>query len=239
MRRERQRILSTYLENAALDCSVGLTLLVIVTILVLLGVCRGVLDKMGLTDRQALALTAALFIGGLIPDIPLGGNVYVNLGGAVIPLGICVYLLVRAGTAKERVRALVGAVATGLLVYWLGRFMPDEPEAIVIDPNYVYGLVGGLTAYLLGRSRRGAFVAGVLGVMGADIYQAIELRAAGINQALHLGGAGALDVILISGLTGVVLAELVGELIERVTRGAQRDESRVFEHGHIRRKDGQ
>ena len=38
--------------------SVGLTLLVIVTILVLLGVCRGVLDKMGLTDRQALALTA-------------------------------------------------------------------------------------------------------------------------------------------------------------------------------------
>ena len=57
--------------------SVGLTLLVIVTILVLLGVCRGVLDKMGLTDRQALALTAALFIGGLIPDIPLGGNVYV------------------------------------------------------------------------------------------------------------------------------------------------------------------
>ena len=65
------------------------------------------------------------------------------------------------------------------------------------------------------------------------------VRAAGINQALHLGGAGALDVILISGLTGVVLAELVGELIERVTRGAQRDESRVFEHGHIRRKDGQ
>ena len=219
--------------------SVGLTLLVIVTILVLLGVCRGVLDKMGLNDRQALIITGALFVGGLIPDIPLGGEVYVNIGGALIPLAVCVYLIVRAGTAKERVRALIGALVTGLAVYWLGRFMPDEPEAIAFDPNYIYGLVGGLTAYLLGRSRRGAFVAGVLGVMGADIYQAVELRARGVNQALHLGGAGAVDVIVIVGLTGVILAEVVGEIIERVTRGATRDESREFKDGKIRRRDGE
>lgn len=219
--------------------SVGLTLLVVVTILVLLGVCRGVLDKMGLNDRQALIITGALFVGGLIPDIPLGGEVYVNIGGALIPLAVCVYLIVRAGTAKERVRALIGALVTGLAVYWLGRFMPDEPEAIAFDPNYIYGLVGGLTAYLLGRSRRGAFVAGVLGVMGADIYQAVELRARGVNQALHLGGAGAVDVIVIAGLTGVILAEVVGEIIERVTRGATRDESREFKDGKIRRRDGE
>ena len=219
--------------------SVGLTLLVIVTILVLLGVCRGVLDKMGLNDRQALIITGALFVGGLIPDIPLGGEVYVNIGGALIPLAVCVYLIVRAGTAKERVRALIGALVTGLAVYWMGRFMPDEPEAIAFDPNYIYGLVGGLTAYLLGRSRRGAFVAGVLGVMGADIYQAVELRARGVNQALHLGGAGAVDVIVIAGLTGVILAEVVGEIIERVTRGATRDESREFKDGKIRRRDGE
>lgn len=219
--------------------SVGLTLLVIVTILVLLGVCRGVLDKMGLNDRQALIITGALFVGGLIPDIPLGDEVYVNIGGALIPLAVCVYLIVRAGTAKERVRALIGALVTGLAVYWLGRFMPDEPEAIAFDPNYIYGLAGGLTAYLLGRSRRGAFVAGVLGVMGADIYQAVELRARGVNQALHLGGAGAVDVIVIAGLTGVILAEVVGEIIERVTRGATRDESREFKDGKIRRRDGE
>ena len=219
--------------------SVGLTLLVIVTILVLLGVCRGVLDKMGLNDRQALIITGALFVGGLIPDIPLGGEVYVNRGGALIPLAVCVYLIVRAGTAKERVRALIGALVTGLAVYWLGRFMPDEPEAIAFDPNYIYGLAGGLTAYLLGRSRRGVFVAGVLAVMGADIYQAVELRARGVNQALHLGGAGAVDVIVIAGLTGVILAEVVGEIIERVTRGATRDESREFKDGKIRRRDGE
>lgn len=219
--------------------SIGLILLVVITILILLGVCRGVLDKMGLNDRQALAITAALFVGGLIPDIPLGGEVYVNLGGAVFPLAICVYLLARAGTGKERVRALIGALATGLIVYWLGRVMPDEPEAIVFDPNYIYGLVGGLTAYLLGRSRRGAFVAGVLGVMGAGIWQNVELRMRGVSQALHLGGAGAVDVIVIAGLTGVILAEVIGEIVERVTRGATRDESRVFDHGKIKGRDGQ
>lgn len=216
--------------------SAGMIMLVTITILVLLGLCRGVLDRMGLNDRQALIIAAALFIGGLIPDIPLGGEVYLNLGGAAIPLGVCIYLLVRAGGAKERLRALTGAAVTGIMVYWLGRLMPAEPEAMLFDPNYVYGLAGGLAAYLLGRSRRGAFVAGVLGVLGADIYQALELRASGINQALHLGGAGAFDVIIISGITGVLLAELMGEIIERAARGTQRDAARTFAHGKIRRR---
>ena len=41
-----------------------------------------------------------------------------------------------------------------------------------------------------------------------------------------------------AGLTGVILAEVIGEIVERVTRGAQRDESREFDDGRIRRKDG-
>ena len=48
-----------------------------------------------------------------------------------------------------------------------------------------------------------------------------------------------MDVIVIAGLTGVILAEVIGEIVERATRGATRDESRVFDHGKIRRKDGQ
>ena len=218
--------------------SIGMILLLVLGLLILFGVLQRVLDRMALTDRQALLCVAAIFIGGWLPSIPLG-LVELNIGGALIPFIVCVYLLLHAGTGKERVRALIGALATGLIVYWLGRFMHNEPERIVFDPNYIYGLVGGLVAYLLGRSRRGAFVAGVLGVMGAGIWQNVELRLRGVNQALHLGGAGAVDVIVIAGLTGVILAEVIGEIVERATRGATRDESRVFDHGKIRRKDGQ
>ena len=37
----------------------------------------------------------------------------------------------------------------------------------------------------------------------------------------------------------MILAEVVGEIIERVTRGATRDESREFKDGKIRRRDGE
>ena len=85
---------------------------------------------------------------------------------------------------------------------------------------YLNGIVGGVIAYVLGRSRRGAFVCGVLGVLWADIAVFAVNRSRGIDQPLVLGGAGVFDAMVISGLIGVVLAELVGELLERLTRGS-------------------
>lgn len=197
--------------------SIGLILLAIVSVLVLFGVAQRVLDKMQLTDRAALIIAALIFAGGLAPDIRIG-QVAVNLGGAVVPLGVCVYLLIRTDTAKEFWRAILGSVITAGAVYALGRLLPNEPEKIVLDPNYVYGIVGGIVAYVLGRSRRAAFICGVLGVMLADIAQAIVNWASGVSQTLVLGGAGAMDVIVISGLLAVLLSEFVGEIYERIVR---------------------
>ena len=99
------------------------------------------------------------------------------------------------------------------------------------------GLAAGAIGYVFGRSRRGSFVAAVLGMMGADIWQAAELWNAGIAQALPLGGAGALDMIVIAGLTAVLLSELVGELIERMSRGTRRDHRREFVDGEFVEKE--
>ncbi len=201
--------------------SIGMILLTIVAVLVFFGVAQRVLDKLYLTDRAALVLIALMFFGTLIPNVTIG-NVIVSIGGAVIPLGVCIYLLIRAGTTKERVRALIGSVVTAGIIYGLSALMPDEPEAIVIDPMYLYGLVGGIVAYILGRSRRGAFICGVLGVMLADIAVAVVNWTGGIDQTLVLGGAGVFDAIVISGILGVVLAELIGEIFERVARGTEK-----------------
>lgn len=200
--------------------TIGQITILIVTALIAFGVCQRVLDKMRLTDRQALLIALFIFIGGFLPDIPIG-NVRINIGGAVIPFLLCAYLIIGAHTASERVRAVTASLVTAAAVIALGRFFPNEPEAMPFDINYLYGLAAGAIACLFGRSRRAAFIAGALGVMLADIAESVALSLSGVSQTLHLGGAGAMDVIVIAAITAVLIKELVGEFTERVKRGAK------------------
>lgn len=198
--------------------SIGMILLVVIALLILFGVLERVLDRMALTDKQALLCVAAIFIGGWLPDIALGG-VTVNLGGALVPLIVCIYLFFHAGTAKERIRCIVAAVLTAASIYAIGLFFPSDPVTMPFDPMILYGLCGGIIAWLLGRSRRSAFIAGVLGVILADCFVGLTNYTRGINQVVHLGGAGALDAIVLSGVLAVMLCELFGEIMERISTG--------------------
>lgn len=198
--------------------SIGMVLLVVIALLILFGVLQRVLDRMALTDRQALACVALIFIGGWLPDISLG-MVTLNIGGAIVPLAVCVYLFLNAGTGKERIRALVASVLTGAVIYVIGLYFPADPVAMPFDPMILYGLCGGIVAWLLGRSRRSAFIAGVLGIILADAAVGVVNWSRGINQVVHLGGAGALDAIVLSGVSAVLLCELFGEIMERIAHG--------------------
>lgn len=104
--------------------SIGLILLIIVAILIAFGIAQRVLDRMRLTDRQALFFVLLLFVGGLIPDIPLGNFVRINIGGALVPIGIAVYLLIRAGSAKEVIRTLAASLLTAAAIYLLVVLSP-------------------------------------------------------------------------------------------------------------------
>jgi len=209
--------------------SIGMVLLTVAAIFVFFGVAQRVLDRMYLSDRAALLLIALMFFGTLLPNLNFG-NVQISIGGGLIPLGICIFLLVRAGTNKERIRAIFGSLLTAGIVYTVSTFfLPDEPEQLPFDPMYLNGVIAGLVAYAFGRSRRGAFICGVLGVMLADIAVAVVNRMNGIQQTLVIGGAGAFDAMVISGLLAVVLAELVGEILERISRG-----NRAPVHSHIK-----
>ena len=110
-------------------------------------------------NKRMIALILAL---GFVPEVPLG-PVEVNLGGCVIPLGLSLYLFVRADSPWERVRSLLAALATGAAVWALMRFLPDEPATVLANPNWLYGLSAALVAWLLGRSRRCAYIGGTLG----------------------------------------------------------------------------
>lgn len=210
--------------------SIGTILLLIAGLLVLFGAGQRVLDRMRLTDREAILFIILIIAGGFLPDIQVTEEFAFNVGGALIPLLLCVRLFFKADTARERGRAILSPIVTAVAVYALGRALPADPEAMVVDPNYIYGVAAGVIAYLFGRSRRCAFISGVLGVMLANVATWLTVRMNGVSQRLVLGGAGAYDVIVISGLLAVLLAELIGELLERAARGRRRP-ARAFHGG--------
>lgn len=212
--------------------TIGMIILIVVAILILLGVGQRVLDRLRLNDKLAL-LFIALIIGlGFVPDVRLADVFAFNLGGAVVPLALCIYLFVKADTAWERWRSILASLVTGAAIFAIGMFAPDEPETITVDPIILYGLAAGLIAYIFGRSRRCAFIAGVIGMMLSDTANAIYVWSKGVPQDFVLGGAGALDGIVIAGIVAVLLAELLGEIIERMKRGTKRP-TREFRNGEF------
>lgn len=196
---------------------IGLIALVVVSILIYFGVAHRVLDKLRMNDKSALAVIAAIIIGSFI-DIPLGSRLTINVGGSIAVV-LAVYVWLGAGTSFEKVRSIIAAVVTGLALFIAGRYLGAEPEQIFIDPIYIYPLVAGVVGYLAGRSRRGAFFAAVMGVLSLDVAQYIYLMRSGTAGTVHVGGAGAFDSLILAGILAVLLAELIGESLERIQGG--------------------
>ncbi|MGF7185019.1 putative membrane protein [Desulfitispora alkaliphila] len=202
---------------------IGMIALFIVAVLIYVGVGQRVLDRMRLTDRAALAIIVAIMIGSFI-NIPIAtGQIEtsINLGGAIIPVALAIYLLTKAGTTKERIRAIVATVVTAIAVYYSGFISDADPgrAGAIIDPIYIVPIIAGTVAYIAGRSRRSAFIAATLGVLALDVVNYIFLSVNNISGVVSIGGAGIFDSIVLSGILAVLLAEVVGETRERIQGG--------------------
>ncbi len=201
---------------------IGTIVLIIVSLVIYFGFAHRILDRMRLTDKAALAVVALMIVGSFI-TIPLSRGlvgVDVNVGGALVPIGLAVYVLIRAGTAKEWIRALGAAAVTAVAVNFSGRFIGGaEPEKMFLDPIYFYPLVAGAVAYVVSRSRRSAFISGVLGMFLFDLGMLVWYLSTGRPGFVAFGGAGALDTYVIAGIVAALLAELVGETRERLQGG--------------------
>ncbi|MBE3571354.1 MAG: DUF1614 domain-containing protein [Moorella humiferrea] len=206
----------------------GVLLLVIVFALVYFGLAHRVLDRLYLSDRAALILIIAMILGSFI-NIPLTGGrlvTSVNVGGALIPLGIAVYVLYRAGTPREVGRAMLSAVFTAAVLYGIslltrGREAWNVYALSLLDPLFYYPLIAGVVAYLVGRSRRAAFVGAILGVLLLDVVDLIYYLRRGLRGTVAFGGAGIIDVTFLAAVVAVLLAEVIGETRERLQRGPE------------------
>ncbi|MFW6269783.1 MAG: DUF1614 domain-containing protein [Bacillota bacterium] len=201
--------------------SLGIILLIAVGGLIYFGIAERILDRLYLSDSIAL-LTIVLIIIGSRFDITISRSplLTVNIGGAVIPLILAIYVLLRANTSKEWLRTIFASILTAAGIYGISMFFSDFGHGRdIIDPMYIFGLTGGIIAYILGRSRRGSFIAGTMGFLLFNLFLFWRTLSGQIVSETRIGGGGAFDSIIISGLLAVMIAELVGESRERLAGG--------------------
>ncbi|MFW5649756.1 MAG: YphA family membrane protein, partial [Candidatus Alkaliphilus sp. MAG34] len=220
--------------RGGIKMSGGMILLIVVALLILAGLGHRVLDRLRLSDSAALAILVAIALSTVfIPNIKLTDSISFNVGGFAIPMALAIYLFIKAETRKEKMRSIIGALGTGVAIYLMQRFiLPADPKSLPIDPNKVYPIVGAIIAYALGRSRRGAFIAGVVGVVISDLIQLILNSINNIPSPTHFGGAGGVDTTIITGIFAVLIAEIVGEAREKAQGGTEKKDMK-FDKGHF------
>lgn len=197
---------------------VGVILLLLIAILIYFGLLQRVLDRMHMTDSMAIIFIGLMAIGSFLPNIPLGGRLSINIGGGIIPIILAVYLILTSDTRAEKLRAIIGSLITGVAIYIAGKLLPAEPGTMIIDPIIAFAVLAGIIAYIFGRSRRGAFIAGILGIIISDIISALGIVERPVGTTI--GGAGILDAAVISGVIAVGLCEIVGETGEKLMGGS-------------------
>jgi len=140
----------------------------------------------------------------IIPMVPEGQRtvIAVNLGGAVIPTLLSIYLIAKNGLY---VSSLVGVVIVTAIVHTIAR--PVEGVGIAV-PTFVPPLVAASVALLLSRESAAslAYICGSVGtLLGADLLNLGKIQGLGAPVA-SIGGAGTFDGIFLTGILAVLLA---------------------------------
>ncbi len=219
----------------------GVFVLLLVTGLIYFGLAQNVLDRLKMNDKAALVFVGLLIVGSFIDLVVYrnGIDVIINIGGAIIPLILVVYIISRAKNTQERTRAGLSVIGTTAVLYLIIKMFQFEEGHTVIDIMYVFPIVAAVIAYILGRSRRSAFIGGITSVLLLDIIYLIELIVRGMPGRVHIGGAGMFDIIIFSGIAALIIAELVGEVRERMAGGsAVEKEEEVTEKVVLETDDG-
>jgi uncharacterized membrane protein len=141
-----------------------------------------------------------------IPQVEYGQMITVvaiNVGGALIPTGVSIYLLWKEPSVI--LYSLVGVAAVALVTRVVAR--PVKGVGIV-TPAFIPPIAAAVVALILpsGAPRIVAYVAGVLGTLiGADLSNLNVIPKLGAPVA-SIGGAGTFDGVFLSGIIAVLLA---------------------------------
>jgi uncharacterized membrane protein len=133
-----------------------------------------------------------------------GTVIAVNVGGAVIPTLMSLYLLI---TRQLWVKGLIAIAIVAALLHWVANPVPGVGIAV---PVFWPALITAVVALILARENAAplAYTAGSMGTLvGADLTNLDKIRGLGAPVA-SIGGAGTFDGIFLTGILAVLLAGL-------------------------------
>lgn len=224
-----------YLPFPLIVYAIFATVLFVLFVLLQLGLLRYAYVRIGLDSRAAMLVLLASLLGSyvnipvarlpeervasqqvvvdffgtpyVVPDeVDWPGTVLaINIGGAVIPSLLSIYLL-----ARNHIWG-AGALATIIVAIIVHLFARAVPGAGIAVPIAAPPLAAFATAILLSRSSAAplAYVSGSLGTLiGADLANLDKLRGLG-TPIVSIGGAGTFDGIFLAGVLAVLLATLL------------------------------
>ncbi|MBQ8451357.1 MAG: hypothetical protein IJ538_01060 [Clostridia bacterium] len=218
--------------------SVSLWIVTILILLVMFGAGQRILDSLRLSDSAALIILIFICIGIIIPPIWIGEYFCFSIGGFLIPLGLSIYMLISCGLSRDLLRAFLGTILVAGLIYALEWILPSEPEKVIIDNMYIYGVVAGIVAYVLGRSRRNAFISCLFGLTLASLVQWIINFANHTPSILGLGVGGAFGAYIVSIVISVAVSEFLGRCFESAKKDKDQKEFNFETHTYDSEKNG-
>lgn len=125
-----------------------------------------------------------------------------NLGGAILPGLLSLYLMMRVNLWP----VLLATIVTTSFSYYLSR--PVKGIGIII-PAFIPPIIAAIAALIFaerGNAPAVAYISGVLGILiGADLLRLHQIKRFGLSF-LSIGGAGVFDGIFIVGIISVLLA---------------------------------
>lgn len=180
---------------------------------------------MGFSSFEAIAIVFVSFIlGAGIIDNYIGFSfaniklftydnwvVGVNTGGAIIPILLSVYLIIRKKLPLSKVA--LGIVVVSIITFFVTYPKPDKgivsPFPFFLLPAFFASIV---SVFLLWKNFRQAaplaYVSGTIGVLiGADFLHLPELLSHSLSKTTPavIGGANVFDMVFITGILAVIV----------------------------------
>ncbi|HVY57088.1 MAG TPA: DUF1614 domain-containing protein [Xanthobacteraceae bacterium] len=165
----------------------------------------GQLPEQRVLSGQEIDFFGMRYVVPVVVQSP-GTLIAVNVGGAVIPTLMSIYLVIKNRLWIQGAIATAGVAA---VCHWLAQPVPGLGIAV---PVFVPAVATAIIALLLSGRHAAplAYVAGSLGTLiGADLLNFDHIQGLGAPVA-SIGGAGTFDGIFLTGILAVLLASFSG-----------------------------